>query len=152
MWPVILSSKSLCFPMLFSRGFKFSWFQDYCRKEHEIKMSQKVWDRVQLVRSYCKVKFSKYISNKKHQSVFVISFDVWSLIRASAYNPLPSKSDQHQFLKTISIPNRQKRLKLTTREQLTNWLTIGDCLTLTIDGSKRTKYWLRVFIANNITA
>ena len=31
-------------------------------------------------------------------------------------------------------------------------LTIDNCLTVTIDGSKRTNYWLRVFIANNITA
>ena len=37
-------------------------------------------------------------------------------------------------------------------EELTIWLTIDDCLTVTIDGSKRTNYWLRVFIANNITA
>ena len=36
----------------------------------------------------------------------------------------------------------------TTRE-LTIWLTIDDCLTVTIDGSKPTNYWLRVFIANN---
>ena len=39
-----------------------------------------------------------------------------------------------------------------TTGELTIWLTIDDCLTVTIDGSKRTNYWLRVFIANNITA
>ena len=39
-----------------------------------------------------------------------------------------------------------------TTGELTIWLTIDDCLTVTIDGSKRTDYWLRVFVANNITA
>ena len=39
-----------------------------------------------------------------------------------------------------------------TTGELTIWLTIDNCLTVTIDGSKRTNYWLRVFIANNITA
>ena len=39
-----------------------------------------------------------------------------------------------------------------TTGELTIWLTIDDCLTLTIDGSKRTNYWLRVFIVNSITA
>ena len=38
-----------------------------------------------------------------------------------------------------------------TTGELTIWLT-DDCLTVTIDGSKRTNFWLRVFIANNITA
>ena len=36
------------------------------------------------------------MSNEKHLSVFVISSDVGRLIRASAYNPLSSKSDQHK--------------------------------------------------------
>ena len=39
-----------------------------------------------------------------------------------------------------------------TSGELTSWLKIDDYLTVTIDGSKRTNYWLRVFIANNITA
>ena len=39
-----------------------------------------------------------------------------------------------------------------TTGELTIWLTIDDCLTVTIDRLKRTSYWLRVFIANNITA
>ena len=39
-----------------------------------------------------------------------------------------------------------------TTGELTIWLTIDDCLTATIDGSKRTNHWLQVFIANNITA
>ena len=39
-----------------------------------------------------------------------------------------------------------------TTGELTIWLTKDNCLTVTIDWSKRTNYWLRVFIANNITA
>ena len=39
-----------------------------------------------------------------------------------------------------------------TTGELTIWLTKDDRLTVTIGGSKRTSYWLRVFIANNITA
>ena len=31
-----------------------------------------------------------------------------------------------------------------TTGELTIWLTIDDCLTVTIDGSKRTRYWLRL--------
>ena len=41
--------------------------------------------------------------------------------------------------------------KRTTGE-LAIWLTTDNRLTVTIDGSKRTNYWLRVFIANNIMA
>ena len=37
----------------------------------------------------------------------------------------------------------------TNYERITIWLTIDNSLTLIIDGSKRTNYWLRVFIANN---
>ena len=43
-------------------------------------------------------------------------------------------------------------LVVCKRERMTIWLTIDDCLTVTIDGLKCTNYWLRVFIANNIMA
>jgi len=39
-----------------------------------------------------------------------------------------------------------------TTGELTIWLKIDHCLTVTMDGSKRFNYWLQVFIANNITA
>ena len=47
--------------------------------------------------------------------------------------------------------SRKTNYERTTGE-LTIWLKIDDCLTVTIDGSKCTNHWLRVFIANNITA
>ena len=53
----------------------------------------------------------------------------------------------NDLLTSSSITNYER-----TTGELTIWLTIDDCLTVTIDGSKRTNYWLRVFIANNITA
>ena len=61
-----------------------------------------------------------------------------------------ANSYQHRTndLLTRSSKNNYER----TNGELTTWLTTDDCLTVTIDGSKRTNYWLRVFIANNITA
>ena len=62
-----------------------------------------------------------------------------------------AKSCQHRTndLLTRSSKTNYER----TTGELTICLTIDDCLNMTIDGSKRTKYWLRVFIANqNITA
>ena len=58
--------------------------------------------------------------NKRHVSVFVISFDVRSLIRASAYNASSSKSDQHQFLKKqyqYPINRKGYRNKMITKEK-----------------------------------
>ena len=53
----------------------------------------------------------------------------------------------NDLLTRSSITNYER-----TTGELTIWLTTDDCLTVTIDGSKRTNYWLRVFIANNTTA
>ena len=62
--------------------------------------------------------------------------------------PAPYKPGRTNYLLTRSSKTNYER----TIGELTIWLTIDDCLTVTIDGSKRTNYWLRVFIANNITA
>ena len=52
----------------------------------------------------------------------------------------------------VSIKRGVNSKNERTTGELTIWLTIDNCLTVTIDGSKRTNYWLRVFMANNITA
>ena len=62
--------------------------------------------------------------------------------------------EQNPLNRSQQLPAPYKRLvdKRTTG-QLTMWLTINDCLTVTIDGTKlNAPITLRVFIANNITA
>ena len=81
------------------------------------------------------------------------------LLDQSSYNPTSHKAT------TIRTLTRRAQLVCDSPDsllcdmynvfyRLLSTLTIDDCLTVTREGSKRTNYWswLRVFIANNITA
>ena len=77
----------------------------------------------------------------------------WSIMSRCYWSPL-NRSQQlpAQYKRLIDEVRSSKTNYERTTGELTIWLTIDDCLTVTIDGSKCTNYWLRVFIANNITA
>ena len=77
-------------------------------------------------------------SERTHRDVFLAW---WSL------NPSPHESGC--IIRKLVFAPKPRRW---TTGELTIWLTIDDCLTVTIDGSKLTNHWLRVFIANNSTA
>ena len=88
------------------------------------------------------------------KSLFIIIY-----LFTDYYQRLPLESsfinlEQNPLNRSQQLPAPYKRLvdKRTTG-QLTMWLTINDCLTVTIDGTKlNAPITLRVFIANNITA
>ena len=84
----------------------------------------------------------------------------YRLLSTSYFRNWFTNLEQTPLNRSQQLPAPYKRLVdessktnyLRTTGELTIWLTIDGCLTVTTDGSKRTNYWLRVFIANNITA
>ena len=61
--------------------------------------------------------------------------------------------NRSQQLPTNDLLTRSSKTNYErTTGELTIWLAIDDCLTVTMEVSKRTNYWLRAFIASNITA
>ena len=68
--------------------------------------------------------------------------------------PLNMNRSQHNHQRRTNdlLTKSSKTNYERTTGELTIWLTKDDCLTVTINGSKCTDYWLRVYIANNITA
>ena len=102
----------------------------------------------------CQIVLKK--EKEKKQLILLVPRRKWkvkhSVHRApkSPFHWIVANSYQHRtndLLTRSSITNYER-----TTKELTIWLTIDDSLTVTIDGLKRTNYWLRVFIANNITA
>ena len=85
------------------------------------------------------------VSSKRREEIFLTppvcvgftSFSVFCVLQSC------------QFFFDLLTRSSKTNYERTTGE-LTIWLTIDDCLTVTIDGSKRTNYWLRAFVANKI--
>ena len=142
------------------RHFMVQWKElaERCASRLQIFDSSSLWCQILLSLS-TGIKHS--VEKKKREETIIywylgenerlnIQFTGLQKVLFRAFHWIVANSYQHRtndLLTRSSITNYER-----TTGELTIWLTIDNCLTVTIDGSKRTNYWLRVLIANNITA
>ena len=137
--------KWLIFSNICKQSFwMLSWRNMQCRPRYYQllgKLSKGVFKRLTSTRSKMfSLKICLYAAKVVLISVFSFIGTIYRNIWAK---PLPMQESKRRSSKTSYG---------RTTGELTIRLTIDDCLTVTIDRSKRTNYWLRVFVANNSTA